>query len=132
MINWQIIKKVIFISILVLLASEMGLRLLDLLITGGKTRSLFSEVIFDDERGKYHLAPNTELIHPHRYGDVKYYFNEEGSRDDPLPVDKDIKKIVLIGDSVSFGLGVPYELIFSTLIEGLLNLKYEMSFAVIN
>jgi lysophospholipase L1-like esterase len=54
---------------------------------------------------------------PERYGDILYRFNHEGYRD----VDHDPKsphqRIVWLGDSVSFGLGVPQERTFVGLLQ---------------
>ena len=56
---------------------------------------------------------------PERYGDIDYRFNQEGYRDgEPRP---GARRIVLLGDSVSFGLGVDQDEIYPALLEKRLN-----------
>ncbi len=73
-----------------------------------------------DERYGWSLMPN-EVATSWRTGEpVEYRINSIGARDDETPYDKPegTFRIVLLGDSRSFGNGVPIEKHFSSLLEG--------------
>jgi len=81
---------------------ELGLRLLDRFQTV-PTGSLYSAVDLTVE--PYRLLPGTDIVMPERYGDVRYTINSAGYRDHewatvghPL--------VLIVGDSVAFGLSV--------------------------
>ena len=76
-----------------------------------------------DERFGWSLQPNASAT-SHRSGfPIEYRINSKGLRDDETPYEKPpgVFRIVLLGDSNTFGHGVPIEKHFSTLLEGYLN-----------
>lgn len=66
----------------------------------------------DDPVLDYRYIPDTEFW----TGDVAYRFNGAGFRDVEHPVDAGpgVERIVVVGDSVSVGYGVPFEQIFAS------------------
>jgi lysophospholipase L1-like esterase len=91
-------------------AGEIGLRLWDLLPGHVRTGSLYDYVVPVGKRFK--MRPDTALRVPERYGDVLYRFNHEGYRDADHDPGSPRRRIVWLGDSVSFGLGVAQERTF--------------------
>ncbi len=68
--------------------------------------SLYS-LIVPRPSGRFVLRPNADLIVPERYGNIRYRLNREGYRDaDHDPEGKAARRVLLLGDSVTFGLGV--------------------------
>jgi lysophospholipase L1-like esterase len=81
----------------------------------GKTGSLYEFVVAGKDRFK--LRPDSEVIVPERYGDIFYRFNRRGYRDREPASGTAVRRIVLLGDSVAFGLGVDQDRIFAELLE---------------
>jgi lysophospholipase L1-like esterase len=81
--------------------------------------SLYANFII--RNGFFHFEPNTKLTQPERYGDIIYNFNKEGFRDKNYnPYSKGLN-VILLGDSVAFGLGVNQSRIYSALLSNKLN-----------
>jgi lysophospholipase L1-like esterase len=96
----------------------------------GPTGSLYDYVVTGENRFK--LRPDTAFIVPERYGDIFYSFNGQGYRDaDPL-VGVKARRIVLLGDSVAFGLGVDQDRIFAELLERRLRKEIGEPWDVVN
>lgn len=75
--------------------------------------SLYS-LIVPRSPGRFTLRPNADLTVPERYGDIRYRLNREGYRDvDHAPGKAAVRRILLLGDSVTFGLGVPQDRIYA-------------------
>lgn len=98
-------------------AGEIGVRAVDAL--EGGTGSLYDEIVTPGGPGsRFKMRPGGVIV-PERYGDVQYRFNHDGYRDgEPRP---GARRIVLLGDSVSFGLGVDQDGIYPARLEKLLN-----------
>jgi lysophospholipase L1-like esterase len=97
-----------------LFASEAGLRLWDA-ARGRRTGSLYEFVVPFGTRFK--MRPDTTVVVPERYGDVEYSFNHLGYRDRDHVAQADRRPLLLLGDSVSFGLGVARERTYAALLE---------------
>jgi lysophospholipase L1-like esterase len=95
------------------LAGELGLRLWNLFHV--PTGSLYSYVVPVGTRFK--LRPDCAVVVPERYGDVLYRFNHEGYRDADHDPASPRRRIVWLGDSVSFGLGITQERTFVGLLQ---------------
>jgi hypothetical protein len=91
----------------------LGLRLIDA-AQGRRTGSLYQYVSQRGER--FTMTPRTTVVVPERYGDIVYSFNGKGYRDDE-PIAGPTRPVVLLGDSVSFGLGVAQERIYPARLE---------------
>jgi lysophospholipase L1-like esterase len=90
---------------------EIGVRLWD--GVHGGTGSLYDGVVPAGSRFK--MRPGATIVVPERYGDIRYRINRAGYRDDePQP---GRRRIAVLGDSVSFGLGVRQEEIWPALLE---------------
>lgn len=75
--------------------------------------SLYS-LIVPRPSGRFVLRPNADLTVPERYGNIRYRLNREGYRDiDHDPKGGAGRRILLLGDSVTFGLGVPQDRIYT-------------------
>ena len=110
------------------LAGEIGARLWDR--AAGGAGSLYDSIVPAGSRFK--LRPGTAVTVPERYGDITYSFNRDGYRDadpDPRP---GRRRIVLLGDSVSFGLGVDQEEIFAHRLEERLGAEIDPAYELLN
>ena len=100
--------------ILVLFAAgEAGVRLWDRF--HGQTGSLYDFVV--PGKSRFTLRHEASVIVPERYGDIVYSFNRLGYRDTEPAAGSKVRRIVLLGDSVAFGLGVSQDRIFAGLLE---------------
>lgn len=82
----------------------------------GGTGALYDYVVQGERRFK--MRPGASVVVPERYGDIRYSFNREGYRDvDHAPVAPGQRRIVWLGDSVSFGLGVDQDRTFVSLLQ---------------
>jgi len=90
---------------------------------------------------RYHLdkIADDELIYRHRpnshavYNGIEVHINELGLRDRPvLPKQQDEYRVVALGDSVTFGWGVPEEHVFATRLEEILSHILGRSVTVLN
>jgi hypothetical protein len=75
-----------------------------------------------DERLGWSLKPLSYGVSNRTGYDIEYRINSKGLRDDETPYEKPegIFRIVLLGDSLTFGYGVPIDKHFSRLLEGYL------------
>jgi len=104
------------------LALEVGLRVLG---HGGQPQAAMSNVYkIDDPVLDWRYVPRSE----YREGDVGYHFNSAGFRDAERSVKKPpgIKRLVVLGDSVTVGLGVRWETAFSSYVQGRLGREFEV------
>ncbi len=81
---------------------EAGLRAWDHF--HGKTGSLYDYVVPAGTRFK--MRPGSSVTVPERYGDIRYSFNRQGYRDVDHDPAQPGRRLLLLGDSVTFGLGV--------------------------
>jgi lysophospholipase L1-like esterase len=104
------LARAFFLLVTAAVAAEIGLRLWDLLPGHVRTGSLYDSVVIVGTRFK--MRPDTTVRVPERYGDILYRFNHEGYRDADHDPRSPHRRIVWLGDSVSFGLGVAQERTF--------------------
>lgn len=107
--------KVLLVLIALLLACELAVRAVDAL--KGGTGSLYGVIVLGAPGKRFRLLPGSVVTQPERYGDVVYRLNRGGYRDGEPRAAADVRRIVLIGDSVSFGLGVDQDKIYPALLE---------------
>jgi lysophospholipase L1-like esterase len=112
----------------VFLAGEVGVRLLE--TSRGPTGSLYDYVVPMGSRFK--MRPGVDVLVPERYGDIHYHFNSAGYRDDDLQPRSEGRRIALLGDSVSFGLGVDQDAIYPALLERRLRADVDPDYDVLN
>jgi lysophospholipase L1-like esterase len=101
------------VLLVTVVVGEAGVRIWDRF--HGKTGSLYDFVIPGKDR--FTLRPETSVIVPERYGNIGYSFNRQGYRDAEPAAGPGVRRIVLLGDSVAFGLGVNQDRIFAHLLE---------------
>lgn len=109
-------RKIALGLLALLVLGEIGARVWGAALGG--TGSLYDFIEIGEERFK--MQPGISVVVPERYGDIRYRFNREGYRD----VDHDLpargdgrRRIVWLGDSVSFGLGVDQDRTFVALLQ---------------
>lgn len=115
---WIVARRLTIALALTWLLAESSLRLLDL-FREVPTGSLYS--CLDISTDPYRLEAGTDIYMPERYGDIRYSANSHGYRDrewqrrgHPL--------ILVLGDSVAFGLSVTAESRFPDRLEAELHL----------
>ncbi|HEX4956232.1 MAG TPA: SGNH/GDSL hydrolase family protein [Thermoanaerobaculia bacterium] len=109
------LRRLALAALLAGLGGELGLRLVDA-ATGHRTGSLYQYVVFSTSRSgvlRYKMAPGARFFVPERYGDIEYRFNALGYRDRDHDPASSRPRLVILGDSVSFGLGAPQETIYA-------------------
>ena len=127
-------KLSIFMSVAALLLAigfaELGVRTVDLYgISYYEFVSDYMHNMMADEQLKYRHKPSWET----RYGDVLITYNERGLRDRPiLPKAQDEFRILALGDSATFGWGVPQNEIFTSRLERILQSRLQRTVRVIN
>jgi lysophospholipase L1-like esterase len=116
--------------LLVICLAELGIRTVD------PFGISYYEWLGEYQRDK---QPDEHLIYRHkpswekRYGDVLVTYNERGLRDRPLlPKAAGEYRILALGDSVTFGWGVPQNQIFAFRLEQLLQGRLQRPVRVIN
>lgn len=116
--------------LLAICAVELGIRTVDLFgisyyeLSGEYTRDKLA-----DEHLVFRHKPSWEK----RYGDVLVTYNERGLRDRPiLPKAEGEYRILALGDSITFGWGVPQHQIFTFRLEQLLQARLQRPVRVIN
>ncbi len=122
-----------------LLAALVGIALL---VTEGAIRAfdLFGASFYREvTRYILDLEPDAQLVYRHRPGVSKIYqgvratINQEGLRDRPIPHKDPVEKRVLVlGDSVTFGWGVEFDDTFGRVAEGELASRLGVPVRVIN
>jgi lysophospholipase L1-like esterase len=111
-----------------LLIGELGVRAVEAL--EGGTGSLYDEIVAAGPGSRFKMRAGAAVTVPERYGDIHYRFNRAGYRDgEPRPGSR---RIVLLGDSVSFGLGVDQDEIYPAVLERQLNAGGRVAWDVIN
>jgi lysophospholipase L1-like esterase len=107
-------RRKIVLGLLGLLAlGELGARVWGAALGG--TGSLYDFVVQGERRFK--MRPGVSVTVPERYGDIRYRFNREGYRDVDHDPASPRRRIVWLGDSVSFGLGVDQDRTFVALLQ---------------
>lgn len=131
---WTRAKRLLMILALAAVTGEVALRAWDL-ASGRRTGSLYDELVFstgDDGWRRHKMRPDARLIVPERYGDVEYRFNQAGYRDVDHDLASPLAKIVLLGDSVGFGLGVAQEEIYAQRLATELSRRFPSTYEVAN
>lgn len=119
------LRKLCFYLIVALVLGEVAVRAWEGL--RGGTGSLYNEIVKAGPRFK--LRPGAVTV-PERYGDIRYHINRDGYRDgEPRSA---ARRIVLLGDSVSFGLGVDQDEIYPARLERRLNGGRRQAWDVVN
>ena len=104
------LRRLLLVLLACAVLGEAAVRLWDGALGG--TGSLYDYVVPTGSRFK--MRPGVSVVVPERYGDIRYRFNRAGYRDDePQPG----RRILVLGDSVSFGLGVDQESIWPQVLE---------------
>jgi lysophospholipase L1-like esterase len=104
------LRRVLSIAVAACLGGELSIRLFEAL-RPVPTDSLYSLVVPAEPR--FVLRPSAHIIVPERYGDIEYQLNSRGFRDREHDPKSATAKIVLLGDSVTFGLGVRQDRTFA-------------------
>lgn len=128
------LKRGTLYAVAACLAGEVGLRAWDL-ASGQRTGSLYDELVFStgtDGWRRHKMRSGAQLIVPERYGDVEYRFNRAGYRDADHDPASPRTRIVLLGDSVGFGLGVEQEEIYAHRLAEELSRRFPDAYEVAN
>lgn len=130
-VAWWARGAIAVLSLLVSLAVlEVAVRVIDPL-----------GVSYYEASKRYHLdkRADPDLVFRHapswqtRYGEVPVTYNDRGLRDRPVPDKADDEyRVLALGDSVTFGWGVPREEIFTARLEALLGARLARPVRVIN
>lgn len=106
-------RKIVLGLLAVFVAGEIAARVQGAL--AGGTGSLYDYI--EQGEGRFKMRTGVAVTVPERYGDIRYRFNREGYRDSDHDPGTPGRRIVWLGDSVSFGLGVDQDRTFVSLIQ---------------
>lgn len=126
----KIVKNILLYTLVVFILGEFVTRVLNNFFVKGKIGSLYSYVVSNGD--SWNFQPGITVIQPERYGDRSYTFNNYGYLGQNIDLNNKTRKILLLGDSVTFGLGVRYDFTYPSLVEKALNeaneidIKYEV------
>jgi lysophospholipase L1-like esterase len=120
-------RRLLLLVVAALALGEAAARLWDAGVGG--TGSLYDHVVERDSR--FVLTPAATVNVPERYGTVRYTFNRQGyrDRDHGRPTRP---RLLLLGDSVTFGLGVPQDQIYSAVLQRELDASRQRCCEVVN
>ena len=108
------LRRYLKIALLLAIVSEAAIRIYEETLDAS-VGSLGAHLVVGPDY--WVLEPNLTPLMPERYGDIKYTTNADGFRARPWPKQSDSHRILFVGDSVTFGLGVNDEQIFSRAVE---------------
>lgn len=115
----QAVSRSIRILVVLAVIGEFGVRSCEWLFIEGDVGSLASHLVLQEDY--FHFRPGTRVVQPERYGDIHYTFNRLGFRGPNPRSDGEVRRILFLGDSVTFGLGVDDDKTFPRRIEEALN-----------
>jgi len=111
--------KTIIVVLVLILTFEIAIRLLEGSLIDGTVGSLTSFLVLQEKR--WTLQPKVTVVAPTRYGNIAYSVNAHGYRGSDIGMKPDSRKIVFLGDSITFGLGAEHAATFPMLIDRRLN-----------
>jgi len=112
----NVLRKGCLTLLVLAVVGEAGVRVWDHF--HGETGSLYDFVVpGKDRKERFTLRRSVSVIVPERYGDIFYSFNHLGYRDTEPASGPGVRRIVFLGDSVTFGLGVNQDRIYANLLE---------------
>lgn len=123
------LRKILLVLAVLLVAGEITAQAWDFF--HGGAGSLYDHVVPVGAGPRFKMRPGAAVTVPERYGDIFYRFNRDGYRDDD-PGPGPTRRIVLLGDSVSFGLGVDQDGIYAALLERRLRRESRQPWEVVN
>lgn len=113
------LKRLAVGLLLLALAGEIGVRLYERFLVDGEVAVLHLSVDFHDDY--WTLRPDRVVVQPERFGDVRYSSNALGFRDRDHDPDAETRRIVFLGDSVTFGLTADQDVLFTDRVAEILN-----------
>ncbi len=116
------LKSLLWIVPLIVVALEVSIRLLELGMVDGRVGSLLNFVV--QEQGFFYVQPGARVIQPERYGNTLYSINSYGFRGGEVGAKSSARKILFLGDSITFGLYVDYASTYPALIEKMYEKKF--------
>jgi len=115
----RIIKNILLYTLVVFILGEFVTRVLDKYFVDGKVGSLYSYVVTSGD--SWNFQPNITVVQPERYGDRSYSLNNYGYRGRDIVLENNKRRILFLGDSITFGLGVKDSFVYPVLVENALN-----------
>ena len=97
-------RRVLWTLLALAVAGELGVRVLEHALVDGESRALTSYVV--QHEGYWTIRPGLRLRHPERFGNTRYGFDARGFRNPEHPGTEPTRRVLFLGDSVTFGLGV--------------------------
>jgi lysophospholipase L1-like esterase len=115
-------KRLLWILLALVVALELSIRLLERFLAVALVGSLQNFVV--EESDFFYVRPGTKIVQPERYGNTLYSINGLGFRGDDTKVGSSSRKILFLGDSITFGLYVGYGSTYPALIEKMYEKKF--------
>jgi lysophospholipase L1-like esterase len=106
----------------VIVALELSIRLLESFLAEGSVGSLQNFIV--EEGNFFHVQPGAKVIQPERYGNTLYSINSFGFRGSEINAASSARRILFLGDSITFGLYVGYGSTYPALIEKMYEKKF--------
>lgn len=123
MIHKLKIKKILFFVTLIIILSELILRVSESIWIKGNVDTLYNYVKFFKGELSWHIQPSITVVQTERYGDRIYSFNNYGYRGKDFSLTSNRNKILFLGDSITFGLGVNNQFTYPSIIEDRLKIS---------
>lgn len=122
-------KLIILAIAIIFVTSELSIRLY-YFFTDRKVGTVFSNIVTKDNY--YILSPNKTFTQPERYGDIIYSINRDGFRDTNHDHLSKNNRILLLGDSITFGTSVDQGSIYANQLEKKINTLSHIKYEIIN
>jgi lysophospholipase L1-like esterase len=115
----RIPKSLIWILPLLIIVLEFSIRLLERGLLDGEVGSLHHYIVTEGDF--FYGRPGARVVQPERYGNTVYSINSHGFREREIDVRSPERKVLFLGDSITFGLYVDHAFTYPILLEEIHN-----------
>jgi lysophospholipase L1-like esterase len=109
-------SELLFFILIALVVLEIGVRVIEGTTVRGSFGVLTSYIVWDGDF--WRLKPKTIIVQSERLGDTEYVINSLGYRGAEVDTAIEGKRVVFLGDSITFGTGVAEPETFFSLLSG--------------
>jgi lysophospholipase L1-like esterase len=117
-------SELLFFILIALVVLEIGVRVIEATTVRGSFGALTSYIVWDGDF--WRLKPKSIIVQSERLGDTEYVINSLGYRGAEVDTAIEGKRVVFLGDSITFGTGVAEPDTFFSLLSGKLKSAHNM------